>query len=94
MTALINPSTLTDAEPRLGAVPFSEPQPKRKKKARLAEAPRPATVTLVVPALNEERNIGWVLERVPSCVTEIMLVDGFSSDRTVAVARRHVPTSS
>jgi glycosyltransferase involved in cell wall biosynthesis len=91
MTALINPSTLTDAEPRLGAVTYTEPPPKRKKKARLAEAPRPATVTLVVPALNEERNIRWVLERVPSCVTEIVLVDGFSSDRTVAVARETRP---
>jgi len=91
MTALISPSTLTDAESRLGAVTFPEQRPKRKKKARLAEAPRPATVTLVVPALNEERNIGWVLERVPSCVTEIVLVDGFSSDRTVAVARQTRP---
>jgi glycosyltransferase involved in cell wall biosynthesis len=91
MTALINPSTLTDAEPRLGSVTYTEPPPKRKKKARLAEAPRPATVTLVVPALNEERNIRWVLERVPSCVTEIVLVDGFSSDRTVAVARQTRP---
>ena len=81
MTALINPSVLTDDEPRLGAVPFVDERPKRKKKARLAAAPKAPTVSLVVPALNEERNIAWVLERVPACVTEIILVDGFSSDR-------------
>ena len=46
-----------------------------------------ATVTLVVPTLNEERNIAWVLERIPECVTEVVLVDGFSADRTVEVAR-------
>ena len=68
MTALINPSLLTDDEPRLGAVPFVDERPKRKKKARLAAAPKAPTVSLVVPALNEERNIAWVLERVPACV--------------------------
>jgi glycosyltransferase involved in cell wall biosynthesis len=45
------------------------------------------TVSLVVPAMNEEHNIGWVLARVPSCVDEVILVDGFSADRTVQVAR-------
>ena len=91
MTALINPSLLTDDEPRLGAVPFVDERPKRKKKARLAAAPKAPTVSLVVPALNEERNIAWVLERVPACVTEIILVDGFSADRTVQVAREVRP---
>jgi glycosyltransferase involved in cell wall biosynthesis len=46
----------------------------------------PATISLIIPTLNEERNIGWVLERVPSYVDEIILVDGRSTDRTVEVA--------
>ena len=49
------------------------------------------TVSLVVPALNEERNIAWVLDRVPNCVNEIVLVDGFSTDRTIEVARATRP---
>jgi glycosyltransferase involved in cell wall biosynthesis len=45
------------------------------------------TVSVIVPALNEQRNIGWVLERLPPMVDEVILVDGHSVDRTVAVAR-------
>jgi glycosyltransferase involved in cell wall biosynthesis len=46
-----------------------------------------STVSLIVPAMNEEHNIGWVLERIPAWVDEVIVVDGFSSDRTVEVAR-------
>ncbi|MGC1211302.1 MAG: glycosyltransferase family 2 protein [Micromonospora sp.] len=45
------------------------------------------TVSVVIPTLNEEKNIAWVLERMPSIVDEVILVDGHSSDRTVQVAR-------
>jgi glycosyltransferase involved in cell wall biosynthesis len=45
------------------------------------------TVSLVIPTLNEENNIRWVLERLPHIVDEVILVDGRSSDRTVEVAR-------
>jgi glycosyltransferase involved in cell wall biosynthesis len=48
-------------------------------------------VSLVVPARNEAANIGWVLERIPSIVDEIILVDGDSTDGTVAEARRVRP---
>jgi hypothetical protein len=44
-------------------------------------------VSVVVPAMNEEHNIGWVLERIPDFVDEVILVDGNSSDNTVAVSR-------
>lgn len=49
--------------------------------------PREIEVSLVVPALNEERNIAWVLERIPDLVDEVILVDGKSTDNTVAVSR-------
>lgn len=43
--------------------------------------------TLVIPALNEEESLGNVLERVDrSLLSEIILVDGGSSDDTVAIA--------
>lgn len=43
-------------------------------------------VTVVIPTLNEERNIAWVINRLPPMVDEVILVDGRSTDRTVAVA--------
>jgi glycosyltransferase involved in cell wall biosynthesis len=46
-----------------------------------------ATVSLVIPAKNEERNIAWVLRRIPALVDEVVLVDGHSVDRTVETAR-------
>jgi glycosyltransferase involved in cell wall biosynthesis len=51
----------------------------------------PGSVTAVVPAMNEGRNIGWVLSRVPSIVDEVIVVDGNSTDDTVAVARAACP---
>ncbi|GAA5016772.1 hypothetical protein GCM10025734_66760 [Kitasatospora paranensis] len=49
------------------------------------------TVSLVIPAFNEARNIPWVFEQIPRCVDEVILVDGASSDATVAVARSILP---
>lgn len=48
-------------------------------------------VSLVVPALNEERNLVHVLPRIPAVVDELIVVDGGSRDRTVEVARRLRP---
>jgi glycosyltransferase involved in cell wall biosynthesis len=45
------------------------------------------TVTAVIPTLNEERNIAWVIERIPAIVDEVLIVDGHSVDRTVEMAR-------
>jgi glycosyltransferase involved in cell wall biosynthesis len=44
-------------------------------------------VSVVIPALNEADCIGWVLERVPEWVSEVVLVDGRSTDSTEVVAR-------
>jgi hypothetical protein len=43
-------------------------------------------VSLIIPAKNEARNLPWVLERVPGCVDEVILVDGSSRDATTAMA--------
>jgi glycosyltransferase involved in cell wall biosynthesis len=58
--------------------------------------PRPSTsadptVSLVIPVRNEARNIGWVLEQITDEVTEIILVDGDSTDVTLVTARRCRP---
>ena len=56
-----------------------------------SEARTRPTVSAVVPALNEGRCIGWVLERVPACVDEILVVDGRSTDDTIEAALRARP---
>ena len=50
------------------------------------------TVSLIIPARNEARNIPWVFERIPRCVDEVILVDGDSSDATLRMAAQSLPT--
>jgi glycosyltransferase involved in cell wall biosynthesis len=47
---------------------------------------RPFRVSVVIPTLNEARNIAWVLENMPLDVDEVVIVDGRSTDRTIEVA--------
>ena len=47
--------------------------------------PRP-TVSLIIPVRNEARNIAWVLEQIADDVSEIILVDGNSTDATLITA--------
>lgn len=52
---------------------------------------RGPTISVVIPALNEERNLPHVLPRIPEWIHEVILVDGHSTDRTVEVARELRP---
>ena len=61
------------------------------------ELPPPAVVpaseplvSVIIPALNEARNLPHVMARLPE-VDEVILVDGGSTDDTVDVARRLMP---
>jgi glycosyltransferase involved in cell wall biosynthesis len=45
----------------------------------------------VIPAFNEEESIDWVLEQLPPWVYEVLLIDGLSTDRTEAIARKLRP---
>jgi glycosyltransferase involved in cell wall biosynthesis len=49
------------------------------------------SVSVVIPALNEERNLPHVFERIPEDIHQVILVDGRSTDDTVAVARKLRP---
>jgi glycosyltransferase involved in cell wall biosynthesis len=49
------------------------------------------TVSVVIPVKNEEKNLPLVLRSVPEWVEDVVVVDGRSSDDTVAVARRCRP---
>jgi dolichol-phosphate mannosyltransferase len=45
------------------------------------------SLTIVIPALNEEKTIGEMISRCKKYSSDIMVVDGHSSDRTVSIAR-------
>ncbi|MEO8900486.1 MAG: glycosyltransferase family 2 protein [Polyangiaceae bacterium] len=44
------------------------------------------SISLVIPALNEERGIVATLQRVPKEISEVIVVDGGSKDRTVELS--------
>ena len=48
-------------------------------------------VSVVIPTLNEEKNLPHVFARLPEGLHEVIVVDGHSTDDTVAVARRLRP---
>ena len=48
-------------------------------------------VSVVIPTLNEEKTLPHVFARLPEGLHEVIVVDGHSTDDTVAVARRLRP---
>lgn len=56
----------------------------------MSSAPGPK-ITALICTLNEEKNLPYVLPRIPGFVNEILLVDGHSTDNTLAVARELIP---
>jgi len=53
---------------------------------------QPATISIVIPALNEAENLKYVLPQIPSWIDEVLLVDGHSTDGTVEVALELMPS--
>jgi hypothetical protein len=50
-----------------------------------------ARVSVVIPALNEADNLPHVFERMPAEISEVILVDGNSTDGTVEIAKQLWP---
>ncbi len=48
-------------------------------------------VSVVIAALNEEQNLPYVFARLPEGLHEVLVVDGHSTDGTIAVARHLRP---
>jgi len=48
-------------------------------------------ITVIIPTLNEERNLPHVLPKIPVTMDEILLVDGYSTDNTVELAKKLCP---
>lgn len=65
-----------------GSVPYVGPDRRHSRKTK---------VSVVVPAMNEERNIGQVLRRLPDGIHEVILVDGNSKDGTIEAAEKAYP---
>src|SRR5438128_12604033 len=49
-------------------------------------------ISVVIPARNEAQNLYHVLPGIPPVVSEVILVDGDSTDDTIAVAQQLLPT--
>lgn len=54
-------------------------------------APPVPSISVVIPTFNEAPNLHWVLPRLPDIVSEVILVDGQSSDGTAEVAQELRP---
>jgi glycosyltransferase involved in cell wall biosynthesis len=72
----MDPQPLTGANPRIRSMPAPEGSK--------------SSVSIVIPAKNEARNLPHVLARLPEDC-EVILVDGNSTDDTVDVARHLMP---
>lgn len=48
-------------------------------------------ISVVIPVRNEAQNLRYILPRIPSIVSEVILVDGHSTDETIAVAKQFLP---
>jgi glycosyltransferase involved in cell wall biosynthesis len=55
------------------------------------QTPKPVKISVIIPTLNEAKNLPHVLPRIPSWVHEVIIVDGRSKDGTPEVARRLMP---
>lgn len=64
-----------------GWLPLGRPDHQR----RISTTGHPS-VTVVIPTINEAKNLPHVFERLPEWIDEVIVVDGGSTDDTVAVA--------
>lgn len=81
---------------RVGGVPLIEVEALAARSSVPYKGPdrrnRKTRVSVVVPAMNEEKNIGQVLSELPEGLHEVILVDGNSSDNTIEAARSACPS--
>ncbi len=63
-----------------------------KRRTRILPPEYVPTVSVVIPALNEAKNLPHVLPLIPDWVDEVLLVDGYSRDGTAEVAQQLLPS--
>jgi glycosyltransferase involved in cell wall biosynthesis len=47
--------------------------------------------TLLIPAKNEAKNMPFILPKIPDTISEVILVDGVSTDGTIEIAKKYIP---
>lgn len=50
------------------------------------------SITVIIPAYNEEKSIGKVLSEIPTYVSEVIVVNNNSTDQTAQVSKNHGAT--
>lgn len=50
------------------------------------------SITAIICTLNEEQTVRHVLEKIPSFITDVLIVDGNSNDNTLKVVRESFPS--
>ncbi len=55
----------------------------------LSEMRNKKTISLIIPTKNEEGNLQKVLDTIPKFIDEILIVDGYSEDKTVEIAKQN-----
>ena len=58
----------------------------------MSENQRLPRISVVIPTRNEAQNLHYILPRIPSIVSEVVLVDGHSTDGTIDTARQLLPS--
>ncbi|WP_181780516.1 glycosyltransferase family 2 protein [Pseudonocardia pini] len=86
MTRSLEPTALNGHHPQ-----FVRQTTIRAAAAATRQRTRTPRVSVVLPTLNEAKNLEWVLTRMPADLHEVVLVDGRSTDDTVAEAKRLRP---
>lgn len=59
--------------------------------AQYIGTPRQPRISIIIPTLNEEQNLRLLLPHLPTWAHEVVIVDGRSTDNTVAVAKNLLP---
>jgi len=70
---------------------LDQESPERAAMAQVATGTIVPKVSVVIPTLNEARNLPCVFSRLPTGLHEVIVVDGHSVDDTLAAARRLRP---
>lgn len=74
----------------MSTVPYTRPEAGTELPPPVVVGASEPLVSVIIPALNEARNLPHVMAALPA-VDEVILVDGGSTDDTVDVARRLMP---